>query len=347
MNGRAETQSVIRPDDWERIAALLGGMGAAVRDGIVSGRRIGDAGIHRVTAADTIYRIDKVGEDALLAWFESRWPASLPVDVIAEGLGDEKGHRFPAGAREAALTILIDPIDGTRGLMYDKRPAWFLAGAAPSGDRPGRLRDLRAAAMVEIPTSRQTLADEITAWADSTGTTFHSRARRSDLSGGDSRPINLHPSTAGDLRHGFASFANFFPEGRTEIQRIEDCFLRAHLPETPSPTPLVFNDQYISTGGQLYELISGRDRFVADLRPLVFHRHGLDECLSCHPYDLACLPVARSSGCVVEDPWGGALDAPLDTTTPVAWVGYANRTLAERLRPLLRAALAECGYRET
>ncbi|MFP4357778.1 MAG: inositol monophosphatase [Puniceicoccaceae bacterium] len=345
MSGRAEAGPPVRPDDWERIAGRLADMGAAVRDGIVTGRRIGDAGIHRVTAADTIYRIDKVGEDALLAWFENHWPAALPVDVIAEGLGDETGRRFPAGAREAALAILIDPIDGTRGLMYDKRPAWFLAGAAPAGGRPGRLRDLRAAAMVEIPTSRQTLADEITAWTPSTGA-FRSRARRSDLSGGGSRAVGLRPSTAGDLRHGFASFANFFPEGRAEIHRIEDRFLRAHLPETPSPTPLVFNDQYISTGGQIHELISGRDRFVADLRPLVFRRHGLDDCLACHPYDLACLPVARASGCVFEDPWGGPLDAPLDTTTPVAWVGYANEYLAGRLRPLLRRALAECGYRE-
>ena len=38
----------------------------------------------------------------------------------------------------------------------------------------------------------------------------------------------------------------------------------------------VFDDQYISTGGQFYELIVGHDRFNADLRP-VFYK--LQSCL--------------------------------------------------------------------
>jgi hypothetical protein len=33
---------------------------------------------------------------------------------------------------------------------------------------------------------------------------------------------------------------------------------------------------------------------------------------------------------------GGALDAPLDTTTPVSWVSYANPQLAKLARPVLR-----------
>ena len=31
----------------------------------------------------------------------------------------------------------------------------------------------------------------------------------------------------------------------------------------------VFEDQYACTGGQLYGLAMGQDRFIADLRPLV------------------------------------------------------------------------------
>ena len=30
-----------------------------------------------------------------------------------------------------------------------------------------------------------------------------------------------------------------------------------------------FEDQYLSTGGQLYELMAGHDRFIADIRPLL------------------------------------------------------------------------------
>lgn len=330
---------------WEGIAASLGRLGEAVRDRVLAGRGADadPAGVDRVAASDTIYRIDRFGEEALRAWFAESWPPEVPVEVIAEGLGDETGERFPEAASGPRMTVLVDPIDGTRGLMYDKRPAWVLAGAAAGVG--GTLADLRAGAMVEIPPTKQTVSDVLLAWADGSGG-FRRRCRRFDSASGASVPLSPAPSGAADLRHGFASFASFFPEGRAEIEAIENAFLRRHLPEYPAASPLVFADQYISTGGQLYELLAGRDRMVADLRPLVFRRLGWDGCLSCHPYDLAGLPVALASGVVVENPWGGPVAAPLDTTTPVAWVAYANRSLADTLRPLLREALWERGYPE-
>ena len=38
--------------------------------------------------------------------------------------------------------------------------------------------------------------------------------------------------------------------------------------------------------------------------------------------------LLEEAGGVVTDPWGQPLDAPLDTTSPIAWVGYANASLA-------------------
>jgi hypothetical protein len=92
----------------------------------------------------------------------------------------------------------------------------------------------------------------------------------------------------------------------------------------------VFDDEYIASGGQLHELIAGRDRFVADLRPLVD-----PTAFACHPYDVCTAMLLEEAGGVVTDPRGGPLDVPLDTTTPVAWAGYANPTLAARLGPIL------------
>ena len=45
---------------------------------------------------------------------------------------------LPDGASEADCQwrVIVDPIDGTRGLMYQKRSAWILTGVAPNrGDR--------------------------------------------------------------------------------------------------------------------------------------------------------------------------------------------------------------------
>ncbi len=97
----------------------------------------------------------------------------------------------------------------------------------------------------------------------------------------------------------------------------------------------VFDDQYLSSGGQLHELITGRDRFIADLRPLV-----QTEGLACHPYDVCTAMLLQEAGGVITDPWGDPLDVPLDNVTPVAWVGYANESLAARIGPVL-AELAD------
>ncbi len=100
----------------------------------------------------------------------------------------------------------------------------------------------------------------------------------------------------------------------------------------------MFDDEYISSGGQLHELITGRDRFVADLRPLV-----VPAALACHPYDLCTAMLLEEAGGVLTDPRGKPLDAPLDTTTGVAWVGYANRRLATLIGPILRELVDQLG----
>jgi hypothetical protein len=103
-----------------------------------------------------------------------------------------------------------------------------------------------------------------------------------------------------------------------------------------------FEDQYASTGGQLYELMAGRDRFIADLRPLlrpVLAERGLPPALTCHPYDICCALIAEESGVIVTDAAGQRLDAPLNVEAEVAWAGYANAHIRAQIEPLLRQEL--------
>jgi hypothetical protein len=74
---------------------------------------------------------------------------------------------------------------------------------------------------------------------------------------------------------------------------------------------------------------------LGDLRPLALAKLGLDGAAACHPYDVCTALVAQEAGCPIGDPWGRALDAPLDSVTPVAWIGFANRELEARVRPAL------------
>ena len=106
---------------------------------------------------------------------------------------------------------------------------------------------------------------------------------------------------------------------------------------------LVFDDQYISTGGQFYELIVGHDRFNADLRPLFYRIQDQPPGLCCHPYDCATWLVAEEAGVSLSDGRGGPLDGPLDVTTGLSWAGYANGALREKIEPLLSMFLRDRG----
>ena len=55
--------------------------------------------------------------------------------------------------------------------------------------------------------------------------------------------------------------------------------------------------------------------------------------------------IAREAGVVVCGVDGQPLRAPLDVTTPVGWVAYANQQLKEQIHPLLLKALERCGLR--
>ena len=311
-----------------------------IRDTLISARKkhAGKfARIAAVTAADTIYYVDRLSEHAILAWFEENWPKAWPVELVMEGL-DDGSATFPSGTpvAETKFKCILDPIDGTRGVMYDKRSAWILAGLAPQRGTRTQLGDIVVAAMTEFPTAKQGFADQVSA--------IRGRgvvAETLDLSRRTRRRWTPRPSRAKDFEHGFASIARFFPEGKALLGTVEEALWRELGVLGKNGGQLVFDDQYISTGGQLFELIAGHDRMLGDLRPPAYTKLGFSSAaLCCHPYDICTALIAREAGCIVEAPDGRPLRSPLDTTTPVAWLGYANPTLARTVRPVLRRIMA-------
>jgi fructose-1,6-bisphosphatase/inositol monophosphatase family enzyme len=300
------------------------------------------ASVAREEEGDTIYAIDRVAEHVLVAEIERTiaTPAA-PVVLVAEGLpGGEVIVPADADRRRARWTIIVDPIDGTRGLMYQKRPGWILTGLA-SGAVGRTLADIELAVQTEIPLVKQHLSDEL--WAVRGQGAAALRVNRIT---GESRTFDPRPSGASSIAHGFATISRFFPGHRAELAAIDDEIVEAVLgPPLPGKAQL-FEDQYISSGGQLYELMTGHDRFVADLRPLFERRRPGGAALCCHPYDLCTELIARELGVLVTDERGEPLSAPLDVTSDVAWIGYANRALEACVGPHLRRALARRGLIE-
>src|SRR5213080_3162553 len=210
---------------------------------------------------DTIYAIDRVGEEALTRGLAAVAQAE-PLCLVAEGMPDPL--ILPRDARESDCRwrLLVDPLDGTRGLMYQKRSAWVLTGVALNRGTATRLRDIVLAVQTEIPLVKQHLSDQLWALRGQGMQAW----RYNRLSGARER-LALRPSAADTIAHGFATIVRFFPGARDVLAAIDDEVVQALVAPVPGRAAC-FEDQYASTGGELYELMAGHDRWVADLRPL-------------------------------------------------------------------------------
>jgi fructose-1,6-bisphosphatase/inositol monophosphatase family enzyme len=285
---------------------------------------------------DTIFRLDLHAEEVLLDYC-ARWGGETPLLLVAEGLHDGR-QQFTSGSASPAFTLIVDPIDGTRGLMYGKRSAWALLAVAPpptNGSQP-RMDQIEVALQAELPTARAALADLL--WAvRGQGV----QAETQDLRGGSSTTYVPRPSRADTLAGGFATISKFFPGAKAAAAALEEKLFLELLGPPQTESPQVFDDEYISSGGQLYELMVGHDRFIADLRPLLHPSNEPIARLCCHPYDLCTELIAREAGVIVTDEEGRPLSAPLDTSTSVAWIGYANDRLRREIEPVLHRLIRE------
>jgi len=291
---------------------------------------------------DTIFALDRVSEELLIEFLEREAALFGPLILIAEGLIDGQ-ITLPRDTAESDVVwrIIVDPIDGTRGLMYQKRSGWILTGVAPNRGPGTGLHEIELAVQTEIPLVKQHLSDVL--WAIR-GEAFH--AERFNRVTGERSALDLHPSTAGNIDQSYSQVVRFFPGVRDVLAAIDDEIVLGAVGPPQSGKAQCFEDQYTSTGGQLYELITGHDRFTADLRanlnPVADER-GLPRLLCCHPYDLCTELIAREAGVVVTGVDGGPLNARLAVEPDVSWVGYANKNVQATIEPLLQASLRKRG----
>jgi hypothetical protein len=306
---------------------------------------------------DRIYAIDREVEPILERQIKS-WPDEcFPLQLIAEGLGKDGCQRFGAEDQSLRYRVIVDPIDGTRMLMYDKRSAWFLAAVVeePQEDSLAGIADSIASVLVELPTTKQNLADSFVAirsgtFNQSIKNATRVQCRRRDCSGSaakdfepdtsdtvDFEEIEFTCSLATNLTDGFVSVMNCFPGTR----RLAADLIETIAERTGSVTtiPEFFDDQYISTGGQMVQLMTGKDRCCIDLRPLfnqIVGRTDDDRFLEAHPYDMAGWLAAKQAGVVMTDGFGNEFTAPLDVSTGVHWCGYANDAVRKIIEPVIQ-----------
>lgn len=329
------------PAEYEEVCRVLadlhGKIRQAVRELLRSQRAEVLAHVAHQGAGDVSFQIDLPAEELILQMFTSATHVH-PIVVVSEGIGQ---RTFPSGARaeDAKFRVLIDPLDGSRELAFQRRSAWIESGVAPNRGAQTTLADIVVAMQTEIPPAQQpfgVVARAVRgkgAWEQTW-----------DL--GQNKPIGaerrLRSSRVSSIRGGFVSFVHYFPGTHEIVGRLADRVFERVLGPVAANEAAAFDDQYISTAGLLYLLASGRHRFCADLRPevdAVLARRGRRAGLCAHPYDLSCALVAEEAGVVLTEPNGGSLKYPLDTLTDCGWCGYANRKIYEEVAEVLHEEL--------
>ncbi|MEO0651854.1 MAG: hypothetical protein AAFZ65_14355 [Planctomycetota bacterium] len=293
-------------------------------------------------AGDWAFGLDVPTERELDAWLEEQGRHG-PLSLMTEDSGwrhrgpdGEGGLRELEGFDHGGPRIVVDPVDGTRNLMHDLRPAWTLVSFCGPGPGPPRLDDVVAGVISELPDSR---GGAYRVFEGVAGGGCRMEERRLDddvaLRGG---PVEVDASDRPD--QGYFPFFRYAPNLRAPIAALEATFLERLAEHEDAYTEHCFDDQYCCSAGQLVLTMLGRYRMVVDVRPLMADRLGLTTRPS-KPYDVAgAMLCAREAGCVVEHPLDEPLDFELDTATPVTFVAFHNAPTAARLRPHLHATLA-------
>lgn len=294
--------------------------------------------VHGPGVGDVRYKIDVVAERAVER-MAKKLNKIVACRVLCEGTGE-----IVMSGRAPELCILVDPIDGTRNVMADLRSAWVLTGVATERGGAGLTsRDIDCCIQTEIPPSVQFQSLSLEA-ARGLGCL----ARMTDLATDKfiQRFWRVAPARV-DLRSGYFIFLKYLPRERAAIGALETAFFAAAEKRARVDPERVYDDQWLSAAGQLFLVSSGRARMFVDPRAWLAARAGVATVAS-HPYDVCAHLIAEEAGSpVLQIAADGSLEplaAPLDLTTNVSFVAFANHRARRIFEPILTQALRGVRY---
>jgi fructose-1,6-bisphosphatase/inositol monophosphatase family enzyme len=326
--------------EWtDSLRSLCGLIRDAAREALVSRTPEELSAPLRLGAGDVTFGIDEITERAVDRWLEGA-AAQGPLSLLTEDAGWR--HRGPGGDLpgfdHGGPRIALDPIDGTRNLMADLRPAWTVVSYAPPGPGQPRLADLTLGLVSEIPVTTAGRYRVIQAEA---GGPCQLELRELAAANGapplEQRTLRADADDRPD--RGYFVFFRYDAELRPALARLEADFFARLADREGADLHHCYDDQWCCGAGWLVSLATGTYRTLVDVRGLAGRRAGM-RATTGHPYDVAgAILCARAAGCVVEDVEGKELEFPLDCETPLDLVAWTNRATRERLRPHLDRAL--------
>ena len=295
-----------------------------------------------IGSGDVSYKIDLPAEN-ILEKFCTEWSKEVPLILISEKTG-KKIYPKNADEKDCKIILIVDPLDGTREIMYNKERCWILSGIAPNKGPDTCLDDIEIAMQTAIRTTREKVDDIF----------YVVKGKKPvrevwDLDKPEKiKELPLTTSKARTVEHGFFPIVHFFEGFKELIGKVSDELWNEVVGPVERGKSKVFDDQYITSAGQLAYVMTGIYRGVIDLRPMIEIMGGKTPGLCSHPYDLCTKLIAEQAGCLVNCysvyPDGRIeTKVPLDTQTNVAFIVYANKDIESQVDPPLKRVLKKHG----
>lgn len=332
---------------WARWYEPLLELGRRIRDvtraSLEEAEAAGHGDLREITGrgeGDWTFGLDVAPEAAVRAWHEEV-ARTERVSVFTEDAGwrhlgpdAQGGYRELDDFPDDAPRVVIDPIDGTRPLMWGLASAWASVALANGHGAP-RSGDLCGGVLVEIPPVGR---GDSAWWVAGPDGPVSTRAERLGSAPGPWRAVSIDDDDRVD--RGFFPVVRYHPLQRPALANLEAAFWSRVARAEGARLDVVWDDQVCSNVAQILFVVRGLYRMCVDGRALLNDRLGTDFTTS-KPYDVAAsVHVARRAGVRIERADGEPLDFPLDATTPVQFAAYHNEPTRVRLRPHWLAAVA-------
>jgi len=292
---------------------------------------------------DLSYAIDKVPDKLLKETFE-KWGKEIPMLVIEEEWG---ATTFPRGTHpeDCEIRLIIDRLDGTREIMYAKNRAWILTGIAPNKGEKTYLDDIEVA--IQTAVGKNVFGEDEILWATKKHRTVLETWNLDKKKFIQKLPVK--PSKASTIEHGFLPIVLYFEGYKKVLGKIADKLTEEIIGPVYEGISRVFDEQYITSGGQIANLVTGKYRGIIDIRPFLGRITGTPFGLCAHPYDLCTKLIADQANAIINC-YGVYTDriakkVPLDAKTDVAFIAFANEKIKNQVEPVLRKILAKSNVR--
>ncbi len=281
---------------------------------------------------DYAYAVDVIVDQFYKPYLDDLYKRNEQINILSEY------YSYPI-RNDAKYFVLIDPVDGSRELMRDERAAWLIFAYGKWKGKETKLKDIQGVILGRLPPSREHIYEFIM-----TSETTEPLVYKFDLTTLGGRNIEnleewevkkLKNRGLNDIYHSHICFVAPFPPYKY-VAEIADKFWNA------VGDKVIFNEQYLTTAGQMLAMLEGKISLIVDIRKSIKNRYDVDM-LCAHPYDIPAAYLLKKLNAVVT---GNDLDEKsfwnqplIPLNTDIGYIAFPNREMFNRYAEILKKIL--------